>query len=146
LIGKWDRFPVVGFRAWRPDEEVDEEPLLVHPVKMRPSDHLVYRPNGVIGWKTECGESTVKILGLNEYLLPDRRKDRYESVRSVTADYVDAYRQDKESEKTKRYFEKLNEIQQGYGEFTVYALMAIEDEVNEIQNAIEQLSGNDDAN
>jgi hypothetical protein len=73
------------------------------------------------------------------------RAKRHETVRSVTADYIDADRQGNKGEKTKRYFEKLNRIQQGCDDFTVYALMAIEDELNEIQNAIAQVSRSEDA-
>ncbi len=139
LIGKWDRFPVVDFRAWEPGKEDDEEPLLIHPAKMKPSDHLIFHPNGVIGWNTDCGETTVRVLGLNEYGLPDRRGEHYESIRSLTADYVNAYRHDKEIAKTKKLHKRLIRIKDGYGDFTVYALMAIGDEVSKTQDAIDQL-------
>ncbi len=146
LIGKWDRFPVVDFRAWEPGEEDDEEPLLIHPVKMKPSDHLVFDPNGVIGWNTDCGETTVRVLGLNEYGLPGRRKDRYELVRSHADSFLNAHPHDRGSEGTTEIFERLARIKQGYGDFAVYALMAIKDavkakkdKVNATQDAIDQL-------
>lgn len=145
-IGKWDRFPVVNFRAWEPGKEDDEEPLLIHPVKMKPSDHLVFHRNGVIGWKTGCGKTTVDVLGLNLYSLPDRRKERYELVRSHADCFLNAHLYHGGSVETTATFETLARIKQGYGDFTVYALMAIkdavkakQDEVNATQDAIDQL-------
>ena len=64
-IGKWDQFPVRGFRAVREGEEDGEEPLLINPVDEDPSDHLEIEVTGVVIAKTDRGRTCRDVFGLN---------------------------------------------------------------------------------
>ncbi len=140
LIGKWNRFPVKGFRAWKPGDEKREEPLLINPMFVDPTDHLIFDKSGVLGWKTRQGKETIDILGLNEYDLPDRRKERYESVKSVTSEYINLYRANSQGDQTGAFLKRIKKIKSGYGEFTTYALMGIEDSLDDFQKAISAIN------
>ena len=65
-IGKWDHFPVKGFRAQRPGEEGDEDPLLINPVLEDPSSHLEVDETGVIVANSDRGKACIDIFGLND--------------------------------------------------------------------------------
>ena len=75
-IGKWAQFPVREFRAVRPGEEEQEEPLLINPMDEDPSDHLEVDETGILIAKTDRGRSCIDIFGLNdrEALVNARRK------------------------------------------------------------------------
>ena len=75
-IGKWDQFPVRGFRATRKDEERRERPMLLNPVEEDPVDHLEVDDIGVMIAKTDRGQECIDIFGLNarEALLDARRE------------------------------------------------------------------------
>lgn len=143
LIGKWDRFPVREFRAWGPGDENHEEPLLLNPVEDEPSSHLRFNRNGVLGWRSDNGEMTVRILALNENGLPDRRKERYEHIRTLVGGFITANTVDRGSNRAIMLWNQLERIKRGIGEFTSYALMAIEDEVQEYRETIERITGHD---
>jgi len=63
--GKGEVFPVRGFRAVNRGEESKEEPLLLNPTLKDPSEHLEFLEDGKIKPKTDIGEESCKILGLN---------------------------------------------------------------------------------
>lgn len=138
-IGKWDYFPVNGFRAWEPGEENQEEPLLINPIHVDPTAHIIFNKNGVLGWKTSQGEETIKILGLNEYDLPDRRKERYLLANTLTNDFICSYKVDRYCERTTQLQEQLKKITDGYGEFTTYALIGITDASNSFKEALGEI-------
>lgn len=75
-IGKWDQFPVRGFRASREGDEDREEPLLINPVEEDPSDHLEIDETGVFVAKTDRGQACIDMFGLNvrEALVNARRE------------------------------------------------------------------------
>jgi uncharacterized protein (TIGR02646 family) len=90
-VGKWNRFPVVGFRATVPGEELKEKALLLHPILDDPQDHMVFETNtGIVGGTTRRGKATIKLLGLNREGLPEERKKVYLQtvavIRSALAD------------------------------------------------------------
>ena len=66
LIGKGTRFPVVGFRASRMGDETKEDPLLIHPVRDDPADHLRVDETGVMIGTTFRGDMCITVFGLNE--------------------------------------------------------------------------------
>lgn len=136
LIGKWDRFPVRNFRAWGPGEESDEDPLLLNPVKDDPTEHLKFDVSGVIGWRSDKGEMTINILGLNDRGLPRRRREEYWKIRTLVAEYFNLRRGGPETSRVQELWRQLEQIGQGYGEFTTYAIMAINDEISERENGI----------
>lgn len=94
LIGKGERFPVVGAYAMRPEELPTEKPLLIHPMFDDPEVDLVFdAPTGLIAGRTDRGEATVKILGLNREGLPEARIETYEGVITAFAQlYADVIR------------------------------------------------------
>ena len=75
-IGKWDQFPVRGFRAEREEDEDREEPLLINQVEEDPEDHLEIDETGVVIPKTDRGQACIDIFGLNarEALVNARRE------------------------------------------------------------------------
>ena len=137
VVGKWDCFPVESFRAWRPGEEGKEEALLIHPVLDDPAEHLIFNENGVLGWQTPAGELTVRLLGLNENDLPGRRKGRYKAVRDATAQAINSFKNNSSDIGERQ--EAIEQIKQGYGEFTTYALMAIEAELIAFRDALSRV-------
>lgn len=80
-IGKWNRFPVHSYRAIDPGEEANEFPLLINPLEDDPSDHMYVDFNGVMIAKTDRGQMSIDIFGLNtrEGLI-DRRSDLMKTV------------------------------------------------------------------
>lgn len=65
-VGKGAQFPVVGFRAVNPNEEVNERPLLIHPMFDDPREHMeVSSQDGIIIPKSERGQVTIDTFGLN---------------------------------------------------------------------------------
>lgn len=65
-VGKGAQFPVVGFRAVNPNEEVNERPLLINPMFDDPREHMEVSPqDGIIIPKSERGQVTIDIFGLN---------------------------------------------------------------------------------
>lgn len=65
-LGKGAQFPVAGFRAVNPNEEVNERPLLIHPMFEDPREHMdVSSQDGIIIPKSERGQVTIDTFGLN---------------------------------------------------------------------------------
>lgn len=83
LIGKWDRFPVDGFRAYQPGDEVKEKSLFIHPFFDNPEEHFTFdEATGIIGGKTDAGKTCIEMLGLNRESLPEDRRTTYTQVKS----------------------------------------------------------------
>ena len=141
LIGKWDRFPILGDRAWEPDQERHEEPLLLNPIEDEPSEHFVFERNGTIVERNRDarGKATIKVLGLNENGLPDRLAERYNDVRNKASMFVIACKLDENGSETQKLRTQLERIKAGYGEFTTYALIAIKDERKAFAESVGEL-------
>ena len=89
--GKWDRFPVAGFRATRPGEEGNEDPILLNPWYDDPNQDLKFDPlTGVVGWHSEKGRMNVNILGLNRRGLPEERLRTIARAKGSFWAYIDA--------------------------------------------------------
>ncbi len=146
LIGKWDRFPIQGERAWEPGQEEYEDPLLLNPAKDRPSKHLIFKRTGLIVERnrSERGKATIEVLGLNENGLPDRRLERYKDIKNKASMFVIAYKLNKTGEETQDLCNQLKRIRAGYGEFTTYALIAIKDEYEAFIESAEELGVGDE--
>lgn len=90
-IGKRDQFPVKNYRASKPGEEAQEEPLLIHPVFQDPERHLEIDYTGIFTFKTPEGETCIEIFGLNiREALVECRKKKYcqtkDQVQLLTGD------------------------------------------------------------
>jgi uncharacterized protein (TIGR02646 family) len=57
-----------------------EDPLLIHPAEEDPAEHISFRKH-VAFPKTEKGEVTINVLGLNRPNLTQDRSDRYETLK-----------------------------------------------------------------
>ena len=81
-IGKGNYFPVNGSHAINPGDEVNEDPLLIHPVFENPEDHLKVDESGIFYSKNGSlrGETCIRIFGLNDRGLPNERKATYKKV------------------------------------------------------------------
>jgi 5-methylcytosine-specific restriction endonuclease McrA len=84
-IGKGNRFPVKD-RTWATDPNdpngvAQESPLLIHPLLDDPARHLILDPQtGILGYKTDEGEMTIRVFGLNLRGLPEERQRAYLEV------------------------------------------------------------------
>ena len=82
-IGKWDQFPVTGFRAKKMGEESNEHPVLINPVMENPLDHMeVDSETGIMIAKTDRGKTCIDIFGLNVR----------EGLRAQRLDYIETTR------------------------------------------------------
>ncbi len=126
-IGKRNYFPVKDFRACRPGEEEQEEPLLLHPVFRDPKDHLRVDETGVLVALTKEGRKCIDILALNERNLPKDRRDKYLEVRDKVGALYLELATDKHSNKAVRLKKDIRDIKKGAYEYCAAARKAIED-------------------
>lgn len=66
-VGKWDEFPVKGFRARKPGEEKRERPLLLNPTArgIKIEQHLTVNELGIMEHRSLQGKTCCDIFGLN---------------------------------------------------------------------------------
>jgi hypothetical protein len=126
-IGKRTQFPVRDFRAARPGEEEQEEPLLVHPVEDEPADHLRMDAQGILWHLTDRGEATIEILALNKRGLPNDRKQKYDSVISRMGLLFQLAAVDPNGATTAHLLSELIREKAGDSGYTIAARQAIED-------------------
>jgi len=82
-MGKRNYFPVRDFRAVRPGEETQEEPLLLNPVIQNPDNHLSIDSTGVFESLSDEGKECIEVFCLNDReALVDARKTAYEGVKA----------------------------------------------------------------
>jgi hypothetical protein len=86
--GKGTRFPVNGQYATQPGEELLETPLLVHPYRDQPDEHLRFEPNGVLVPLTPRGEVTRDVLDLNRDELVSNRRDAYLDAHALAVNWA----------------------------------------------------------
>jgi len=125
--GKADRFPISGYRAFLPDSEGNEDPLLIDPTQVDPNDHFTFLPDGLMKAKTKKGEETIELLGLNKReLLVRDRKHEYRSAWRVLINYIQeaAGDDDVQIEELRR---EVNGIWVGEYRHTAYGREAIEE-------------------
>lgn len=123
--GKADRFPVEGPRAYEPDTEVNEIPLLINPSKDDPGDHLQFLDSGEIVAKTEKGKTTLHHLGLNRReVLVKARKLAFGSARALFQQYCNAVITGSADKDELR--ERINNIWSGREAYTVMQRLGFE--------------------
>nr|WP_171815737.1 AAA family ATPase [Rhizobium leguminosarum] len=84
MIGKGNRFPILGSRAMSPADDLDGElPLLLDPTRDRPETHLVYSESGYVSSETERGNITISLLGLNRPALVQQRAETLRRYRDL---------------------------------------------------------------
>lgn len=133
--GKRNRFPLEDetARDWKPNRKNKEKPLLLNPTVDEPAEHLVFESNGVIGSRSPRGDTTVTILGLNDYGMPRDRASKYKEVKSrVTA----MIRKSLDGNPDRDEELELDRVKKGYGNFTTFSLLAIDDAFKEAENLL----------
>lgn len=135
--GKRNRFPVEDetLRDWEHNAASKEQPLLINPAIEDPSGHLSFESSGVIASRSERGRKTIAIFGLNEYGMPEDRAARYKDIKRRVKSIIQsrlAGHLDEEEEL------EVDRIKAGYGEFTTFALLAIEEASNEAIQLMQQ--------
>lgn len=73
-----------------------EEPLLINPCEMNPSEHLEIKQDYYIYPKTEKGEKTIQILKLNRKELLELRKEVFEAFRTNLNLIIQVHQSNKE--------------------------------------------------
>jgi len=129
LSGKSSQFPVKNFRATRPTEENQEEPLLINPVFDNPEEHISVDSTGVIFSieNNEKGNTTIDVIGLNERDLPSLRKAKYDDTILKMRALLTSLISDPNGEFTKKILNDISNIKNGNDEFTLIAKKAIKD-------------------
>ena len=127
LIGKGNRFPVRDFRALRLGEEDYENPLLLHPVRDNPCEHLRIDELGVFHPNTDKGDMSIRILGLNDRELPAERRKVYEDVRNLVGMLLVEVLVNGLSLRARQWISRLAEIKAGRERFTAVARKALDD-------------------
>ncbi len=125
-IGKWDQFPVRGFRARRKGEETREEPLLINPVEEDPLDHLeVDEKTGVITAKTDRGQACIDIFGLNtREALREARKKYIENTKNMLTLAQIAVTQG-DQEQVRKFAETVRKIKSGATAYSAAGRVAV---------------------
>ena len=75
--GKANRFPLEAetHRAFKPGDEVHEQPMLLDPCNDDPEKHLIFDSSGTVVSDTDRGKVTISVLGLNRPFLVQARRE-----------------------------------------------------------------------
>ena len=119
-IGKADRFPVAGFRAFLPGDETKERPLLIDPTREDPNNHFEFFEDGTMRASTDAGLETIELLGLNtrEVLVRERQR-AYTAGRTILSAFVEEAKR-RDSADVDYYRAEVNKIwtgETGYAAF-----------------------------
>jgi hypothetical protein len=128
-VGKWERFPVVGQHATRPEEVAAEQPLLLNPLVPTddPTQHLAFDPKtGRIIGTTERGRMCVKVFNLNREKLPEARRDAYDAVRARIKEVIDA-ELNADLQTVERHVEFLLQHKEGRAAYSMAGRPAVDD-------------------
>jgi hypothetical protein len=142
-IGKRNYFPLADEtkRAQNPGDEVQEAPLLIHPVWDDPAEDLGLDPSGVFFARdgSPRGNACIHLLGLNLRGLPEERRRVYDDTKrlfkarffnQVNAPGSPAVIEDEN---------RLRQIEAGHEPFTMAARLAIADVRRELKALIDAL-------
>ena len=143
-IGKWDQFPVRGFRATKMGEESQESPILLNPVEEDPSAHLEVDDTGVIIAKTDRGQKCIDIFGLNDReALRDARRECIKNTKSRIQSMIlkvwMASRQRDEEDAMREFFEKVEEIESGAAPFSACGRLVLHESRNKLERLVGRL-------
>lgn len=107
-VGKWCLFPVDGFRALKPGEEIDEDSLLINPVDVDPADHLLIDRTGIMSAKdgSKKGDACLKVFGLNEReALVKARREAYSRAEDALLRWINALYEGNDAVAQEKYIE-----------------------------------------
>ena len=125
--GKGNYFPVNGTHAINPGDEVNEDPLLIHPVFEDPEDHLEVNESGIFYAKNGSpkGETCIRIFGLNDRNLPDERVTTYNNVYEKITGLLIKWISNRDI--PTEWPDEIKRIDEGFEAFTAVARKAISD-------------------
>ena len=143
-IGKWDQFPVRGFRATKMGEESLESPILLNPVQEDPAAHLKVDDIGVMIAKTDRGQECIDIFGLNarEALLDARReciKNTKSRIQSMVLKMLMASQQHDEEGAMRKLVAKVEEIKSGAAPYSACGRLVLREYKNKLKPLIGRL-------
>ena len=125
LVGKWNQFPVKGFRALHPNEESREKPLIINPCEVDPSAHLDIDETGVLQYKSLEGKTTIEVFGLNtREALVIQRKKTYDAVKNRITAFILLLINKKD---IRVEYSELDKIKKGEEPYSIAARKAIND-------------------
>jgi hypothetical protein len=106
---KKNRFPVKGFRAYKPGEEAREDPLLLNPMYKDPKKHFKLDAElGILSGITDEGKMCIDVFKLNDESLMDSRRKAYfdlvARIKLICSEF------DPEEEMTKKVQEAFREV------------------------------------
>lgn len=140
MVGKGNRFPLIGEYAETPGEEVNENPLLINPMFENPENQIYMDKLGIIHClpNSRKGQVTESLFGLNtrEALIHGRKKEYEDIRRKVKALFAADNNETKSTE-----LEHLKLIAKGKDQFTLAARKAIADVVSDSQSDINLIRG-----
>lgn len=120
------KFPLVDerARAWTSSDDLTKEaPLLLNPFVDDPSEHLsVEVRTGILTPKTERGERTIHLLGLNLRTLPERRRGTVDDIDKSWSQWL---ARDSTKAQRDRAYDRLRGSKLGRFEFTLTARVRI---------------------
>jgi hypothetical protein len=128
--GKQNHFPVKGFRARTPMDDIrKEEPLLLNPYHHQPGDHLKFIPGkdgtgkdgklmGTVEGITDIGKTSIMIYNLNRFELVDERRRELENIEAIFGAFA--------IKNQKRFQKILEEIRNGVRPYSSAAMKQIE--------------------
>ena len=136
-IGKWDQFPVRGFRARKMGEEFEEEPILLNPVEEDPAAHLEVDDTGVMIAKTDRGQKCIDIFGLNtrEAVLEERKKS-IENTKNALALALIGVVQDNQDQ-VHRFIERVKRIKSGAAAYSAACRIALRSATGKLREIID---------
>lgn len=138
LVGKWNRFPVKGFRATRPGEEAREEPLFINPISPTtdPTLHFKIDAAGIIGSSTDEGKLCIRLLALNRDGLVEARRATYLQIQALVVLVEAGAAIDG---KVAEHLRLLTEHKQGRQPYSLAGRAAIAERLNRLRQLLEQL-------
>jgi len=139
-VGKGARFPTSGAFASNPGDEIQEQPLLIHPILDNPEKYLVFDPDtGRIEAKdnNDRGKACIEILDLNREKLPETRRDVYdgllarmhEAMNALSMGRLDLYG---------KHTQKMRGFKDGTEEYSLAGRAAIKQEGPRLRSALEE--------
>lgn len=93
-VGKRNRFPLAprGKRAFTPEDDLSAElPLLIDPCIDNPKEHLVFERDGSVSGKTERGNASIAVYGLNSSDLVEDRHIKAEEFKLKLATFINVF-------------------------------------------------------
>ncbi len=137
-IGKGNLFPVKDSHAVKAGHHFNEKPLIINPVYVDPSNHLWVDKLGFVHAYTDEGRTSIEIFGLNKREgLITARKDAYDEAKAKTKMYIISM--EVQGSNLNELHEQLELIKKGKKPYSLAAIQAIKDAVDEHDEKLKRL-------